>query len=215
MAIKVTSTFSIVAIDPGEGAVGSAVASCSLAVGAVVPYVKRKVGAVNTQHYACPRLAREILERMSRGMEPQGALNDVLQADKDSENRQIIAISMANAKCAWTGKKCLKPNNFKIGRQCVAAGNRLADESVVDAMVDAFDNSEGIALAERLLQSLEAGWRRGGDSLGHESAALSVVPEEINEGWPANLIDLRVDHHAEPIRELHRIYDVFALRNKR
>ena len=59
MKKTITSTYSIVAIDPIEGAIGSAAASCVLAAGAIVPHIKQNVGAVNSQHYSSPKIAHE------------------------------------------------------------------------------------------------------------------------------------------------------------
>src|SRR5207302_8085220 len=67
------------------------------------------------------------------------------------------------------------------------------------------------ALAERLMASLEAAQAAGGDRRGQQSAALVV---ERPGGIPAScegidrIVDLRVDDHPEPIRELRRLLDL-------
>lgn len=66
-------------------------------------------------------------------------------------------------------------------------------------MACTFEQSEG-SLAERLLAALQAGQEAGGDRRGQESAALLVVREGL-----ARFIDLRVDNHTEPIKELARL----------
>jgi uncharacterized Ntn-hydrolase superfamily protein len=214
MTAILTSTYSIVGVDPDRGWLGSAVASCALAVGSGVPHVRQNVGAVNTQHYANPRMAEEVLTRMTGGMAPGDALKEVLRDDPAAGNRQFVAISLGGATATWTGSKCQMPHSHREGASCVAAGNRLGSSSVIDAMVTAFESSEGKIFAERLLLALEAGERQGGDALGHESAALLVVPRRTREEWPLNLVDLRVDHHPNPVSELRRIYGVFAARHK-
>ena len=208
-----TSTFSIVAVDPGQGCLGAAVASCCLAVGAQVPHVRQSVGVVNTQHYFNPRLAGELLDRMASGTTPTEALSETLRDDPDAENRQFVVISASGAKAVWTGGKCLAPHAQKEGLHCAAAGNRLVSPAVVEAMISTFQDTAEQVFAERLLLALEAGEREGGDALGHESAALLVVPAHIREDWPLNLVDLRIDHHTDPVRELRRIYAIFASRH--
>ena len=73
-------------------------------------------------------------------------------------------------------------------------------------MALAFEDANG-TLAERMIVSLRAGQKAGGDKRGRQSAALLVV----REGWGyAGLTDrlrnLRVDDHPQPIEELERIY---------
>ena len=71
----------------------------------------------------------------------------------------------------------------------------------------AFEDSEGW-LAERLMLSLEAGDDAGGDRRGRMSAALLVADEElVLETRP--LLSLRVDVHAEPVRELRRAFEAY------
>src|ERR671938_630444 len=59
----------------------------------------------------------------------------------------------------------------------------------------------GQDLAERLLAALAAGEDAGGDKRGKQAAALRI---QGDEDWPQ--LDLRVDDHEEPVRELKRLY---------
>ena len=76
-------------------------------------------------------------------------------------------------------------------------------------MANAFERSKGKPLAERMLLALEAGQAAGGDIRGKQSAAIIVVPAK-SEGrpWDERTVDLRVDDNPEPIKELHRFYNV-------
>ena len=56
--------------------------------------------------------------------------------------------------------------------------------------------------AERLLAALDAGEAAGGDKRGKQAAALLIC---TTEDYP--FLDLRVDDHEEPLRELRRLYD--------
>jgi uncharacterized Ntn-hydrolase superfamily protein len=80
---------------------------------------------------------------------------------------------------------------------------------VPDAMATAFEKSKGKPLSERMLLALEAAQAAGGDIRGQQSAALVVVKaQSSNEPWNERTVDLRVDDHATPIRELRRLYTV-------
>jgi uncharacterized Ntn-hydrolase superfamily protein len=76
-------------------------------------------------------------------------------------------------------------------------------------MSEAFENSRGKTLAERMLLSLEAAQNAGGDIRGQQSAAMIVVPGR-SEGkpWDERAVDLRVDDHPAPLKELRRLYNV-------
>ena len=79
------------------------------------------------------------------------------------------------------------------------------------ADAETFEGTSG-DLAGRLLAALDAGQAAGGDSRGRQSAALLVVKE--GGGYGGNndrLLDLRVDDHPEPIRELIRIRALHTL----
>jgi uncharacterized Ntn-hydrolase superfamily protein len=84
---------------------------------------------------------------------------------------------------------------------------------VPEAMARAFEGSTG-ALAERLLDALEAAQSVGGDIRGMQSAALVVVRARASDRpWTDRLVDLRVEDSAKPLAELrrllrlHRAYD--------
>ncbi len=64
-------------------------------------------------------------------------------------------------------------------------------------------------LADKLYAALMAGEANGGDSRGKQSAALLVVREGTGYGgYTDRAIDIRVDDHAEPFKELGRILKI-------
>jgi uncharacterized Ntn-hydrolase superfamily protein len=70
-------------------------------------------------------------------------------------------------------------------------------------MERAFLEAKG-TFAERLVAALEGGQAAGGDARGKQSAVLLVVRKNTLFGSD-RFIDLRVDDHPEPIRELARL----------
>jgi uncharacterized Ntn-hydrolase superfamily protein len=75
-------------------------------------------------------------------------------------------------------------------------------------MAKSFQESKG-DLGERLIAALQAGQDAGGDSRGMQSAALLIVRDGWGYGgFNDRYRDLRVDDHAEPIKELKRVYDL-------
>jgi uncharacterized Ntn-hydrolase superfamily protein len=85
----------------------------------------------------------------------------------------------------------------------------MKNDKVWPAMAEAFENSTG-PLAERMIMSLEAAQNVGGDIRGKQSASILIVKgESSGKVWEDRLIDLRVEDHPEPVKELKRLLQVF------
>jgi len=199
-------TFSIVARCPKTLALGVAVSTAIPAVGSTVPHVETGVGAVATQAQTNILYGIEGLKLLKTGLSPQAALETLLQGDIDREKRQVIIIDIQGRRAAFTGRENFEWNGHMVGKDCAAAGNMLAGSRVIKAMIETFETTKG-KLAERLLSALEAGQEAGGDKRGRMSAALLVAGEQwISETRP--VLDLRVDAHQDPVKELRRIYAI-------
>lgn len=199
-------TFSIVARDPKTKALGVSVSTAVPAVGSVVPHVEAGVGAIATQAQTNVLYGIEGLKLLKTGLSPQTALGTMLQRDNDREKRQVIIIDAQGRTAAFTGKENIEWKGHMVGKDCAAAGNMLVGSRVIKAMIETFEATKG-KLAERLLKALEAGQEAGGDKRGQMSAALLVAGEQwISETRP--VLDLRVDAHQDPVKELRRIYTV-------
>ncbi|RHW37341.1 DUF1028 domain-containing protein [Neobacillus notoginsengisoli] len=204
-------TFSIVGFDPVEKEWGIAVQSKFLGVGSVVPWAKAGVGAVATQSYANTTYGPKALELMESGKTADEALNIILEEDKEREMRQVGLIDAQGNAATFTGSLCYKWAGGITGPHFAAQGNILVDENTVTKMAETFITKKG-TLAERLLAALNAGQAAGGDSRGQQSAALLVVKERGGYGnFNDRYIDLRVDDHPEPIKELIRIHGLQQL----
>ena len=204
-------TFSIIGYDPDEKEWGIAVQSKFLGVGAVVPWAKAGVGAVATQSYANTSFGPEGLRLMEKGKSAEEALHTVLEKDPGREQRQVGFIDANGNAATFTGGECYDWAGGVIGPHYAAQGNILVDENTVKAMADTFQEKKG-SLAERLLAALQAGQDAGGDSRGQQSAALLVVKDRGGYGgFNDRYIDLRVEDHIEPIKELTRIYQLQQL----
>jgi uncharacterized Ntn-hydrolase superfamily protein len=84
----------------------------------------------------------------------------------------------------------------------------MLNDTVLSAMAKAFERTRG-DLVDRMMASLEAAQRAGGDIRGKQSAAILVVrAQSSGELWTDRLVDLRVDDHREPIKELRRLLNV-------
>ncbi len=202
------STFSIVARDPSTGELGVAVASRFFAVGSVVPWAKAKVGAVATQSYANTSFGWRGLELLEKGMTPQAALDQLLKNDDRPLQRQVGIVAADGRSVTYTGSECLNWAGGRSGPNYAIQGNILAGEAVVDTMEKIFLKTDG-TLASRLYAALMAGDAAGGDSRGRQSAAMLVVKEGAGYGgYTDRAIDIRVDDHPDPFKELGRLLDL-------
>ena len=209
---NIVSTFSIVARDSTTGELGVGVASRFFAVGSVVPWAKADVGAVATQSFANTSFGWRGLELLEKGVIPEEALRILLRNDDDPERRQVGIVAADGKSATYTGKNCIPWAGGRNGPNYAVQGNILAGEAVVAAMEHAFLETKG-TLADRLYAALMAGDSKGGDSRGKQSAALLVVKNKAGYGgYNDRAIDIRVDDHAEPFKELGRLL-IFAQMN--
>jgi uncharacterized Ntn-hydrolase superfamily protein len=206
------STFSIAAVDAEAGEAGVVVQSKFLAVGAMVPWARAGVGAVATQAFADVTLGVRGLDLLAAGVEPRDALDRLLEGDDRREQRQVGIVDMAGRSASFTGSECFDWAGDESGEGFCCQGNVLAGPEVVAGMAEAFRRTAGSRLPDRLVAALRAGQAAGGDRRGQEAAALLVVrPGGGYGGNHDRWLDLRVDHHDEPIEELARLLDLHRL----
>jgi uncharacterized Ntn-hydrolase superfamily protein len=200
------STFSIAASDPATGEVGVAVASRFFAVGTVVPWARAGVGAVATQASANTSFGPSGLELMARGLSAEEALKVLLRGDEGRDRRQVGLVTASGDSATYSGPGCNSWAGGRRGPNYAVQGNILTGEAVVAAMEKSFLASAAKPLAERLLAALAAGDAAGGDSRGRQSAALLVCRAKGGyNGFTDRAVDVRVDDHADPFRELTRL----------
>ncbi|HJV04536.1 MAG TPA: DUF1028 domain-containing protein [Actinomycetota bacterium] len=204
-------TFSIVAASPESDEVGVAVHSKFLACAAIVSWARGGVGAVATQSFAEVAFGPRGLDLLEEGEASQAVLDRLLEGDQQREMRQVGIVSADGRAASFTGAECFEHAASVVGENHACQGNILASDRVVPAMSAAFRTTDA-PFPERLVEALRAAQREGGDRRGQEAAGLYVA--KPGGGYGGNhdrYIDLRVDHHPEPIEELARILDLHRL----
>jgi uncharacterized Ntn-hydrolase superfamily protein len=204
-------TYSIVALDRATGDLGVAVQSKFLAVGAVVPWALAGVGAIATQSAANVADGPAGLRLLAKGSPADVVMARLVAADARSADRQIGVVDAGGGSATHTGGNCFAWAGGRLGDGFAAQGNILAGAAVVDGLADTFLGG-GTLFPELLVACLASADAAGGDRRGRESAALLVVREGGgfgggNDRW----IDLRVDHHDDPVGELGRLLDLQRL----
>jgi uncharacterized Ntn-hydrolase superfamily protein len=197
------TTFSVVGRCPRTGELGVGVSTKVPGVGSLCPFVRAGVGAVATQAWVNPYLGPRVLDALASGLDAESALKNVLDHEVDRQIRQIAVVDSRGRSAAFTGAETDGWKGHRTAPGFSVQGNMLVSEDTLIAMMDAFVTLPDQPLAERLMRTLEAGQRAGGDRRGRQSAALLVFG---TEDYP--LVDLRADEHPDPVDELRRIYEV-------
>jgi len=203
--LRPVHTYSIVARDPVTGEMGVAVQSHWFSVGSNVAWAEAGVGAVATQSFIDPSYGRNGLELMRGGTSAEEALKTLLAKDDGRDVRQVAMIDARGRVAAHTGAKCIEAAGDHVGASYSVQANLMSNANVWPAMARAFESARG-DLADRMLAALDAAQAAGGDIRGRQSAALVIVrAESTGRPWADRLFDLRVDDHAEPLKELRRL----------
>ncbi len=192
-------TFAIVATDVTTGEMGVAIATARPAVGALSPFAVAGVGVVATQAIVNPQLAITALDDLAKGADAKTAMRQALASDPEPELRQLLVADAKGEAVVFTGGKVGGWAGGMTGQGFAVGGNLLVGGEVISTMAETFVGSRG-HLADRLLAALAAADSTGGDRRGRQSAAILVVAEKP---WPS--LNLRVDDHATPVRELERL----------
>jgi uncharacterized Ntn-hydrolase superfamily protein len=204
-------TYSIVALDPATGDLGVAVQSKFLAVGSVVPWARAGVGAIATQSFANVAYGPDGLAALAEGHDAAETLERLVAADDLRAERQAGIVDARGGSATHTGDGCFAWAGGRLGSGFAAQGNILAGSAVVDGLADTF-LAGGRPFPELLIACLAAADEAGGDRRGRESAALLIVREGGGYGGGNDrFVDLRVDHHDDPICELARLLELLRL----
>lgn len=222
-AANAQHTFSIVAVDPATGEIGSAGATCIAAEDGArdVSVIILGKGAINTQAWWDPTNQLNGQNRMDIGDSPQEIMDWLVANDSNGnpDFRQYIAVDLNNGNprsAYFTGDQVSDEHHQVKGANYAIAGNILISKDVITDMETAFLNTQG-SLAEKLMASLQAAKRPGADSrclndgISSSSAYLRVAkPTDTDSSYGQLSIDFNVwvtDTPFEPIDELQQRLD--------
>ena len=195
-------TYSIVAKIPETNEVGIAVASRFFACGALVPYITQDT-VIASQAFVNPLWGSRSLDLLQQDILFEDVLSILKEEDLARETRQFHGISKAGEIVQHTGAECVDWAGHVRGENVSIAGNMLAGPKVIEETLEAWHSNAHMTFPERLLLAMEAGEAAGGDKRGKQAAAI-----KIHHGQPYPDLDLRVDDHADPLRELRRLLRV-------
>ena len=219
-------TFSIVAVDPETGEVGSAGASCvdltsfpgftDDFLGELFP----GVGAINTQAWYALGNQISARLRMNQGDTPDEIIEWVIDNDVTGqpELRQYGIAALVNGEpqtAAHTGSSTDDYKNHITGPNYSIQGNILLGQEVLDNMESSFLNAEG-DLACKLMAALQGANMVGADSRCADNgtsslfAFVKVAQPNDDFGSPSFVQSVRTQDGAgiEPIDTLQTLFDI-------
>ena len=217
------ATFSIVAVDPETGEIGSAGATC---IGAedgaiVISDILLGKGVIHTQSFYIPANQNRARTRMELGDRPAEIMDwlDNNDIQNNSSQRQYLAVDLINDNfnsAAFTGPQCFDEFHHVSGQNYAIAGNILISDDVVTDMETAFVNHKG-PLSDKLMAAMQAAKRIGADSrctdfdISSASAFIRVArPCDTDSSLGQLPLDINVwvsSNIFEPIDELQTQYD--------
>lgn len=225
-------TFSIIAVDPATGEIGSAGASCVTGVGAagiidIITKILPGRGGVNSQAYVCiPNVnLNNAIEQMDMGATPSEIIDFLIANDAcssqnfDPEFRQYgIADFDENGDPRTAGFTGNMADDYKEDRQGSTfsiQGNILLNQTVIDNMEANFNNTMG-NLADKLMAAMQGANFAGADSrclaAGTSSTTAYLVVYKENDAPNDPYLRLNVGQQAsgvEPIDLLQEAYNTF------
>lgn len=224
-SLAAQDTFSIVAMDPETGEVGSAGASCvdlsnffglsDHFLGDLVP----GQAAINTQAYYLSTNQNNALQQIQNGASPQETIdwliaNDV-QGNPALRQYGIVALTDNGVEsAAHTGQSTDDYKGHIVGPNYAIQGNILLNEEVLLNMEQEFLNAEG-DLACKLMAAMQGANIVGADSRCADNgtsslfAFLKVAQADDVQGNPGFLVSVRTKNGdgIEPIDSLQVLFD--------
>ena len=150
------------------------------------------------------RLGHMAQRLLKMGYKAPAVIEQLVQADPYCEYRQLGVIDDDGFAAARTGTENRDWAGHHVRDNFIALGNVLVGEHVLDGIEAGFNEEPEANLEDRLMRAIETGRDAGGQHGGQRSAAILVYDDKE---FPR--VDLRVDHHEEPIAELRRVFEVF------
>ncbi len=164
--LKAQDTFSITAVDPSTGYVGSAGASC-IAGSIILSDVHPNVGVIHTQ--ASYLSGNQIYARnlMNQGFSPQQIIDSLIVRDVQNNPtiRQygITDLVGGGRTAGYTGVNCINYKNHFLGITFTVQGNILLGQRVLDSMIARFTNTVG-SFPQKLMAALQGAKVIGADT---------------------------------------------------
>ena len=159
-------TFSIVAVNPYTGEIGSAGASC-IAGSIIISDVHPGIGAIHTQSFWIAGNQNLANEYMISGNSPEQIIDSLIANDVQNNPtvRQYGVVDLIDGgrSAAFTGENCYDYKGHITGTNYSIQGNILLGEEIILQMEENFLNTEG-NFSQKLMSALQGANVLGADT---------------------------------------------------
>ncbi len=212
-------TFSIAAVDPETGEVGSAGASCVPFSATIISDLHPGVGVIHTQASYIEENQAYASALMTRGLSAAQIVDSMVANDATNqpELRQygVVTLTGSPRSAGYTGVGCFDYKNHIVGATYAIQGNILLGHQVLDSMEARFLRATG-PLADRLMAALQGANMIGADSRcapnsSSHSAFIRVARpgDDPSAPWMALEATLGMASKQEPIDSLQTLFDAW------
>jgi len=216
--VKSQDTFSIVAIDPVTGEVGSAGASC-VAGSIILSDVHPGRGVIHTQASYLAANQNYARNLMNLGLSPQQIVDSVVARDSQGNPsiRQygVVDLISGGRTAAYTGVNCLNYKNHILGPTYSIQGNILLGQQILDSMQARFLRTTG-TLSDKLMAALQGAKVIGADTrcAGRNTSSISAFLRvgRTQDTLGTLFLSLNVNNtpvNKDPIDSLQVLYNNF------
>ena len=204
-------TFTVIARDPADDAVGICLATSPFGVASRCPHILGGVGAISSQCHSNPWLGRIGLSLLGDGVAPARALEILRAYDENFEYRQVGLMTPGGALAVHSGRHGKDYTGHMTGENFIVMGNGLKDRGVVEAMHAAYLGASGESFEERLMQTVEAGFRAGGEPIGQRSAGMLVAAPDRHPRvrLQVDAVPILPEDGGDAVLELRRVFDIY------
>ena len=217
-SVLAQDTFSICAVDPVTGEVGSAGASCVNDC-TILTDVHPGWGVVHTQASWLSANQNYARQLMDRRLPPQEIIDSVTARDAQGNPtvRQYGIVDLFNGgrTAGYTGVNCLNYKNHILGPTYAIQGNILSGQPILDSMQARFVRKQG-SLSDKLMAALQGANVVGADTrcaswmTSSKSAFIRVAkPGDTLGVLHLNLKVLNTPFGREPIDSLQSLYNIW------
>jgi uncharacterized Ntn-hydrolase superfamily protein len=206
------NTFTVIGRCERTGAIGVCLASSPLTVASRCPYFRGDLAAVSSQCFTNPLLGPLMLTLLEQGYTAQQTIAALRIKDAHFEWRQIGIVTLSGDIAVHSGQHGKPYTGHVVGPDFITMGNNLVGRNVVEDMAASFAANASELLEERLMRSLEAGSKAGGEPKGQLSAGIMVgdaTQRRPRTDLRIEMANPRPEDGGDAVRDLRRVLDAF------
>ncbi len=198
-------TYSIIARDKKTGELWIWVQTHWFACGSTVPWIEAWIWVIATQAQTEKTYGRDGIKLLEKWFTPKQVYTTLSEHDTGKETRQVAIMDIHGNIETFTGSQCITSAWHFVGDNFSVQANLMKNETIIEAMKTNYERGTKLPLAERILKTLKAAQKAGGDLRWQQSAVIMIVGPNSGD-FPT--IDIRVDNDTKPLKKLKKLLKI-------